>query len=289
MHYNCHHVIIISDDSSKLYFMTLTLPLAIALYLSAALLEIHQRGVEQLTPFRRWLPKLLLLVAICAHAAVLGGYLFSAETTLNVHILHLFALLALLVALFSLGFSVIRPSAMLDLSIYPVAVLSLLLLLIPHGGIFISNYDQRIGLHIISSLLAYALLSICAVLAIQIALQDMFIRRGRIIWPFQHLSIISQEQLLFRLMLVGVLLLSVSLLTGLLFVDNLFAQHLAHKTILSIMAWLVFAGLLLGRWRFGWRGSLAIRLTLVGMLLLLLAYFGSKFVLEVLMQESWIS
>jgi len=269
--------------------MSLTLPLAIVLYLSAGFLEIRQRGMAQMTQLMRWLPKLLLLVAICAHAAALGGYLFSDQTTLNVHILHLFGLLALLVAMLSLSFSVSKPSAMLDLSIYPVAILSLLMLLLPHGGIFIDHYDQRMGAHIISSLLAYALLSICALLAIQIAVQDTLIRRGRIIWPFQHLSIMSQEKLLFRLMTFGVLLLTVSLVTGLLFVDNLFAQHLAHKTALSIMSWLVFTGLLLGRWRFGWRGRLAIRLTLAGMLLLLLAYFGSKFVLEVVLHESWSS
>jgi len=267
--------------------MTLSLPLAIIFYLSAGLLEIRQRSQEQLSQLMRWLPKLLLLIAICAHAAALGNYLFTDQNTVNVHILNLFGLLALLIAMLSLSFSVSKPSAMLDLSIYPIAILSLLLLLIPHGGTFIDHYDQRMGVHIISSLLSYALLSICALLAMQIAVQDMLIRRGRIIWPFQHLSIMSQEKLLFRLMTFGVLLLTVSLITGLLFVDNLFAQHLAHKTALSIMSWLVFTGLLLGRWRFGWRGRLAIRLTLSGMLLLLLAYFGSKFVLEVLLHESW--
>ncbi len=267
--------------------MPLTLPLAIILYLSAGLLEIRQRSVASLTPPLRWLPQLLLLVAICAHAVALGAYMFADQGMMNVHILHLFGLLALLVSILSLGFSVYRPSAMLDLSVYPVAMVSLLLLLIPHGGIFISHFDQRLGVHIISSLLAYALLSICALLAIQIAIQDSLIRRGKIIWPFQHLSIISQEKLLFRLLTAGVLLLTGSLLTGLLFVDNLFAQHLVHKTVLSFLSWLFFTALLLGRWRYGWRGRLAIRLTLIGMVLLLLAYFGSKFVLEVLLHENW--
>ena len=59
-----------------------------------------------------------------------------------------------------------------------------------------------------------------------------------------------------------------------LFVDNLFAQHLVHKTVLSIAAWIVFGVLLFGRWRWGWRGRRAVQLTLIGMVVLLLAFFG---------------
>ncbi|MGD8734284.1 MAG: cytochrome c biogenesis protein CcsA, partial [Gammaproteobacteria bacterium] len=66
-----------------------------------------------------------------------------------------------------------------------------------------------------------------------------------------------------------------------------FAQHLVHKTVLSIIALLVFGVLLLGRWRFGWRGRKAIHWTLVGYGLLVLGYFGSRFVLEVLLQRQW--
>jgi ABC-type uncharacterized transport system permease subunit len=69
------------------------------------------------------------------------------------------------------------------------------------------------------------------------------------------------------------------------FVENLLAQHLWHKTVLSFLSWLVLGVLLFGRWRFGWRGPRAVKLTLTSMLLLLLAYFGSKFVLEMLLQR----
>ncbi|MCB1564805.1 MAG: cytochrome c biogenesis protein CcsA, partial [Xanthomonadales bacterium] len=64
-----------------------------------------------------------------------------------------------------------------------------------------------------------------------------------------------------------------------------FAQHLVHKTVLSLLAWAAFGVLLFGRWRFGWRGKRAVRWTLLAMLLLLLAFFGSKFVLEVILQR----
>jgi ABC-type uncharacterized transport system permease subunit len=71
------------------------------------------------------------------------------------------------------------------------------------------------------------------------------------------------------------------------FINDIFAQHLVHKTLLSFLAWLVFGVLLWGRWRYGWRGSLAVRLTLAGTLLLLVGYFGSKLVLENILGRSW--
>ena len=90
---------------------------------------------------------------------------------------------------------------------------------------------------------------------------------------------------MFRLIGAGFALLTLTLVTGALFVENLFAQHLAHKTALSVAAWLVFGTLLYGRWRYGWRGRRAVRLTLIGMSVLVLAFFGSKFVLELILRR----
>ena len=88
------------------------------------------------------------------------------------------------------------------------------------------------------------------------------------------------ESLLFGFLWAGWGLLSLSLLSGWLFVEDLLAQHLAHKTLLSCFAWLVFGVLLWGRQQLGWRGHKAIRWTLAGFCLLMLAYFGSKLVRE---------
>ena len=86
--------------------------------------------------------------------------------------------------------------------------------------------------------------------------------------------------MLFGFLLAGWLLLSASLVSGWLFLDDLFAQHLVHKTLLSASAWVIFGLLLLGRHQLGWRGYKAIRWTLAGFCLLMLAYFGSKLVRE---------
>jgi ABC-type uncharacterized transport system permease subunit len=93
----------------------------------------------------------------------------------------------------------------------------------------------------------------------------------------------NMEVLLFEVIVVGFVALTISLGSGLLFLENMFAQQLAHKTILSIFAWFVFLILLIGHWKLGWRGRTAIRRTLSGFVSLMLAYFGSKFVLEIIL------
>jgi len=90
------------------------------------------------------------------------------------------------------------------------------------------------------------------------------------------------ERLLFEMITAGFLLLTLALISGFVFTDDLFAQHLAHKTVLSMIAWVVFATLLGGRYLLGWRSRTALRWTLAGFILLMLAFFGSKAVLELI-------
>ena len=141
--------------------------------------------------------------------------------------------------------------------------------------------------HIFSSLLAYSFLNIAAIQALLLAAQDVCLRGrhpdGFLVRSLPSLQ--SMESLMFQLIGAGLDLLTVSLLTGFLFLENMFAQHLVHKTVLSLLAWLVFAILLIGRLRHGWRGQIAIRWTVSGFGALMLAYFGSKLVLELILNR----
>lgn len=107
--------------------------------------------------------------------------------------------------------------------------------------------------------------------------------------PQSGLPLLTLERLTFRFATAGFVLLSATLLAGLLFSDTLYGQGRGgrwdHKAVFSVLAWLVFAFLLLGRLRFGWRGRKAVRVLYVGSLLLLLAYAGSRFVLEVVLHR----
>jgi ABC-type uncharacterized transport system permease subunit len=108
--------------------------------------------------------------------------------------------------------------------------------------------------------------------------------------PHAGVPLLTLERLTFRFATAGFVLLSATLLAGLLFSEALYGQgraaHWDHKAVFSVLAWLVFAFLLLGRLRFGWRGRKAVRVLYTGSLLLLLAYAGSRFVLEVVLGRS---
>ena len=152
----------------------------------------------------------------------------------------------------------------------------------------ITRTSAHITAHIITSVIAFGVLSIAGVYALFVALIDKLLRSHSLNKLVQTLPALDTlESLLFHLIKVGFAVLTFSLVTGLVFVTDLFGQHLAHKTFLSIFAWLVFAVLLWGRWKRGWRGRVAVRMTLAGIVLLLLSYFGSKLILEVILERSW--
>ena len=90
------------------------------------------------------------------------------------------------------------------------------------------------------------------------------------------------DKLLFKILALGVIFLSASLLSGFIFLEDIFAQHLIHKTILSILAWVIFVSLIYGRKKYGWRGRNAANITLIGFFILFLSYFGTKIVLEII-------
>jgi len=141
-------------------------------------------------------------------------------------------------------------------------------------------------IHIFSSLLAYSLLSISAFQAVFLAVQDYQLHHKRPGWVMQRLPPLQvMETLLFQIMALGVILLTISLFSGFWFLSDIFAQHLVHKTVLSIIAWWVFIILLWGHWQYGWRGRIAIYWSLSGFFFLMLAYFGSKFVLELILKR----
>ncbi|HVC01698.1 MAG TPA: cytochrome c biogenesis protein CcsA [Steroidobacteraceae bacterium] len=146
----------------------------------------------------------------------------------------------------------------------------------------------ELSAHILLSMAAAALLFAAAVTASLLVLLDRRLRARRIARLSDLLPPMDVlEKVMFRLIGSGFALLTLSLFTGFVFVTNLFEQHLVHKTVLSLMAWVVFAILLIGRVRYGWRGRFAVRLTLAGFILLALAYFGSKFVLEDIFGRHW--
>jgi len=142
----------------------------------------------------------------------------------------------------------------------------------------------QIRLHVVIALSAYALLSIAALQALVVSWQERSLRRKHLSLTLRALPPLSaMEELLFQYIIAGFALLTLTVLSGALFIEDWMAQHLVHKTVLTLLAWVVFGMLIFGRWRFGWRGRTAVNWTLAGMAVLLLAFFGSKLVLELVL------
>lgn len=146
----------------------------------------------------------------------------------------------------------------------------------------------QIEAHILISLFAYGLLTVGAIVAVYAVVQDQRLRGGRLS-PVNRLfaPLETNERLLYGIAAAGFLALVLAVFSGFVFVDDLFAQHLVHKTALSLLALVLFGILLAGRQFAGWRGRRAVSLYLWGFVTLGLAYFGSRYILEQILGRTW--
>lgn len=230
----------------------------------------------------------LLLVGIVVHAALLGSSVFQPDA---VH----------------LGFSnAVSLIAWLSVSIYALAALRvplpgiqgwvagiaaigvLLPLALPDARAVPFSHTFGFRLHLVLSLLAYCLLFIAALQAVLMSAFEKRLHHGAAAAGMPGLPpLLTLESVLFRLIWAGFILLTLALGSGILFSEEVFgkAMSFSHKTFFALLSWLVFGGLLAGRAIWGWRGRLAVRWTITGFVMLLLAYVGSKFVLEVLLHR----
>ena len=150
-------------------------------------------------------------------------------------------------------------------------------LLLPAHTSISEPLSLGLAIHIILSMLAYSLLSVSALISILLGIQDYQLRRHqqglllKLLPPLQ-----TMERLMFRFIEFGFLLLSFAVASGFVYADDLFN----HKIVFSVIAWLVFLILLLGRHFAGWRGQKAIRWALAGITSLMLAFFGTKLIFE---------
>lgn len=147
----------------------------------------------------------------------------------------------------------------------------------------------ELAAHIVLAGLAFAWFGIAVISAIMLMVVHRSLRlrlsvaRWQRYWP----ALETIETVLFQALSGGFVALSLALLTGFFYVTNPTTQHLWHKIIFTVLAWITFAILLIGRSRYGWRAGRALRFTLFGVANLLLGYFGSKFVLELLLNRHW--
>lgn len=266
--------------------MTLVLiaaSVALALYLTSAGLLAKQVAAGRHAGLDCLWPALLAIVLHAVfhvwRARLGGGYP-------DMHFFAALSLVGLCMAIYTVELGLRGRAIALGVVVYPLAALSLLANLL-YGHTPPAILDWRLQLHALIALLAFATLGVAALLALMLWLQERALRQHQLrVWLRALPPLTELEGLMFRTIAAGFILLTATLLTGVLFVHNLLAQHLAHKTVFSVLSWLVFGGLLLGRRLRGWRGQKAVRWTLTAMVLLILAFFGSQFVLELILHRA---
>jgi ABC-type uncharacterized transport system permease subunit len=262
----------------------------LACYLACAawLASSVYRADEDSARGRRVAGQGLGVVAVALHAVLLWQGIF-AKPTLSFTVAETASLIGWPTGFIALLLTWLRPRfAGISSILMAVAGIVAAATIEGNPGYALEQQSWEIAAHIVLSTLAYALLTIAVALAVALALLDRRLRSRR---PLGMLTILPSMEALeagtFQALGAGFAVLTLALFSGFIFVRDLFAQHLIHKTVLSCLAWVVFAVLLFGRWRFGWRGRLARNWTLSGFALLGLAYFGSKIVLESILGRHW--
>lgn len=174
--------------------------------------------------------------------------------------------------------------------VMPVAAAgSILPLLLPAARPLPNTEFFAFKAHLIISMLAYSFFTIASLHVLLMALLEKRLHVGQLRSGITSLPpLLTMERILFQLIGVGFVLLTLSLGSGILFSEEVFGRPLdiSHKTVFGLLSWTIFGALLLGRRRYGWRGRVAMRWTLSGFLTLVLAYFGSRIVLEFVLQRA---
>jgi len=181
-----------------------------------------------------------------------------------------------------------RPIASLALGAYPLSIFGVLMSWIgPHDVVPYHHYGMGMISHILISIIAYCVIMLAVAQAFLLFCMDYLLKHKhpgaalvKLLPPLQ-----TMEVVLFEMVGIGLGLLTVSILSGAVYVEDLLAQHLVHKTVFTLAAWVIFATLLAGRYFYGWRGRMAIRWTLAGSFLLLLGFLGTQFVLQLILHR----
>jgi ABC-type uncharacterized transport system permease subunit len=179
-----------------------------------------------------------------------------------------------------------KPLHNLLIFLFPLSIIFILVAIIfrdlePHLVVV----NVAIGSHILLSIVSYSLLTMASLQAALWSWQNHQLKSHRLSKIINILPALqTMEALIFELVLAGVITLALGMAIGFTFIDNIFAQQLVHKTVLSLFGLLIFTIVLWGRYQLGWRGNKAGKWVIGGFCMLMLAYFGSKLVLEIILK-----
>ncbi|MDD2885044.1 MAG: cytochrome c biogenesis protein CcsA [Dechloromonas sp.] len=236
-------------------------------------------------PMRPW-ERAAIAAALLAHASALQSALFAPAGMRFSFALALSLMMALAVLIYWLESFMARMEGMQPMVLPLAASCAALPIFFPNDHLVAHASATGFRLHFLAAMLAYSLLTLAALHAIFMGFTENALHRRTMKRSLASLPpLLVMESLLFRMLLLGFLLLTLAVGSGLLFSEALFGKPLSidHKTVFAIASWSIFAILLIGRHAWGWRGKRALRWTLAGFALLVLAYMGSRFVAEIVL------
>lgn len=268
--------------------MHTTLFLAAALLYAVCALLPSSRGV---------LISVVTAIAWLAHGLALGLDVFAPTGVRVGFAIMLAAALWVSVAAYWLENRNFALDGMRRLVMPCACIATLLPLAFPGSLALAAGKPTAFGWHVAVAVLAYGALTMAAFHAVLMALQEARLHargsarganQGALAAALDQLpALLTMERLLFRVIGIGFVLLSLTVLSGFVFSEQVFGRplRLDHKSVFALLSWALFAALLAGRKWQGWRGRTALRFTLAGFATLALAYVGSRFVLEVVLHR----
>jgi len=239
-------------------------------------------------PMQTW-ERCAIAFALLIHAYGLYAALFSEAGMRFSFSFALSLMMWLAVLIYWLESFMARMEGMQPMVLPLAAACTVLPVFFPNVHVVAHANATGFKLHFLAAMMAYSLLTLSALHAIFMGFTENALHKRSLSRSLTSLPpLLAMESLLFRMLLLGFVLLTLTVGSGVLFSEALFGKPLSidHKTLFAFASWGIFATLLVGRHAWGWRGRRALRWTLAGFALLLLAYVGSRFVAEVILGHS---
>ncbi len=230
--------------------------------------DIHSKAVQ------------LITVAVLLHSFALSTTMWF-DTYIHFHLGNGLSLVALLASIILLLTHLNKPTETLGIFVYPLAGITTLLPLAMQTPM---QLPLELGSHVIISIAAYSVMGIATAQAILYSIQEKNFKAKKLSKLMLALPPLQvMESTLIQLLKIGFILLTFALVSGVFFVEDLFEQHLVHKTFFAILAWIVYGLFLFGRAKYGWRGQTAARYTIWAYFLLILSYIGTTVIIDFLL------
>lgn len=258
---------------------------ASTLYLIAGILLTRRlfRGENQ--PSGKQPVLMVSATAVILHCAIIYINL-APQTHWSLGLTNALSVVACAIGLVFTALALRRPIENLGMVVMPAAAVCVVAAWLWPSSSGLVPPSAQLTAHLIVSILAYAFLSLAVVQAVLLSIQEKHLHRRQTVRLLKALPPIqTMETLLFILTSIGFGLLTLTLISGAVYTRSLFGVTFTfnHHTVLSIAAWVIFGILLIGHFKFGWRGRHAAHWTIGGFVFLILAYFGTKYVAEFLL------